>query len=203
MRGGTMIHFYGAPMSSAGRTHWMLEEVGVPYEYHRVNLRDEASRNELRAINPGGKIPFIVDGDVALAESAAINFYLADRYKPALMPADVGGRARVLQWSFWAMTNLQPRALDVMFHAMMLPAEKRNAETLASAKQTSQALLDHFETEVGTYLVGDRLSVADVIAGSVVNLALRAGAATGGPKTTAWIEALRARPGYQKAATGG
>jgi len=198
-----MIHFYGAPMSSAGRTHWMLEEVGVAYEYHRVNLRDDAGRAAYRAINPSGKVPFIVDGDFRMTESAAINFYLAETYKPALIPAGPHGRFKALEWTLWVMTNLQPEAIDVMLHSTLLPAEKRNADTAASAKQTAQALIDYLETQIGAFVVGDALSVADVNVGSVVNLALRIGAATAGPKVTAWIEMLRARPGYQKVASGG
>lgn len=198
-----MVHFYGAPMSSAGRTHWMLEEVGVAYEYHRVNLRDDAGRAEFRAINPSGKIPFLIDGDLRMTESAAINFYLADTYKPELIPAGPHGRARALEWSFWAMTNLQGEAIDVMLHSMRLPEAQRSAEALTSAKRTAQALIDYLETRIGAYVVGDALSVADVNVGSVVNLTLRVGAATAGPKVTAWIEAMRARPGYQKVAAAG
>src|SRR5690349_1623914 len=182
-----MVHFYGAPMSSAGRTHWMLEEVGVAYEYHRVNLRDDAGRAEFRAINPSGKIPFLVDRDLGMTESAAINFYLAETYKPALIPAGPHGRFKALEWTLWAMTNLQPEAIDVMLHSMRLPAEQRSAETLASAKRTAQELIDYLETRIGAFVVGDALSVADVNVGSVVNLALRIGAATAGPKVTAWI----------------
>jgi glutathione S-transferase len=192
-----MIQFYGAPMSSAGRTHWMLEEVGVPYEYHRVNPRG-GDKAELLAVNPGGKIPFIVDGDVRLAESAAINFYLAEKYQSAMMPDDVVGRARVYQWSFWAMTNLQPEALKVM-HQLMAPADKRDAEAMTAGKQACQRLVDHLETQVGTYLVGPTFTVADVNAGSVLNLVDRTGAAACGPRTKAWLEALRERPAYKKA----
>jgi glutathione S-transferase len=199
-----MIEFYGAPMSSAGRTHWMLEEVGVPYHYHRVSLRDEAARRAYLEVNPAGKVPFIIDGDLRLAESCAINFYLAEKYQPEMLPATIAGRAIAYQWAFWAMTNLQPEAVKVMSHAMLLPPERRNPDELATGKQRAQALLDHFETEVpGAYLIGDALTVADVIAGSVVNLAIRANAAQPGPRTSAWMEGLRARPGYQKAASGG
>ena len=191
------IQFYGAPMSSAGRTHLMLEEVGVPYEYHRVNIRDEAARAALLAVNPGGKIPFIIDGDVRLAESAAINFYLAEKYKPELMPSALESRARVYMWSFWAMTNLQPEALKFMFHSAMLPAEQRRPEEAESAKARCAGLMDYLEAQLDTYLVDRTFSVADVIVGSVVNIVLRAGAAPGGPRTNAWMEGLRARPAWQ------
>ena len=194
-----MIQFYGAPMSSAGRTHLMLEEVGVPYEYHRINIRDAAGLAEIRKVNPGGKVPFIVDGDFRLAESCAINFYLAEKYKPELLPRTLEGRTRSLMWSFWAMTNLQPEALLVM-HQMMAPAEKRRPEAEAEARQRVQSLLDYLETELDTYLVDKTFSVADVNAGSVVNLALRVNAGTAGPRTAAWMEGLRARPAWKKVA---
>jgi glutathione S-transferase len=197
-----MIQFYGAPMSSAGRTHWMLEEVGVPYEYHRVKLRDEAASAELRKINPAGTVPFLVDGDLRLGESCAINFYLAETYKQDLIPPGVIGRSRALYWSFWAMTNLQPVALDAMF--AMIPATDRppgrgSPEALPHTKATAARLLDYLESQLDGYLVGSTFSVADVIAGSVVNVAIRGNAATPGPKTLAWMEGLRARPPYQAA----
>lgn len=190
-----MIHFYGAPMSSAGRTHLMLEEVGVPYEYHRIPLRDEAAKAEYKKINPTGRVPFIVDGDFKLSESAAINFYLAEKYKPEMMPKGVEDRSRVTMWSFWAMTNLQREALMVMFAAMK-PSEPH--PTLAENKATCQKLCDELEANLGQYVVGNTFTVADVIVGSVVNLVQRVNAATLGPKTSAWLEALRGRDAWKR-----
>jgi glutathione S-transferase len=178
----------------------MLEEVGVPYEYHKVDLRSEEARIELRKLNPLGKIPYLVDGDVKLCESAAINFYLAEKYKPEMMPADLADRARVYMWSFWAMTNLQPDALAVM-HAKMRPDEEHPG--LPAKQQHVQRLLDHLERELGDYLVANTFSVADVIAGSVVNFVDRAGAGTLGPRTTAWLEGLRSRASWNKVAAQG
>ena len=195
-----MIQFYGAPMSSAGRTHLMLEEVGVPYEFHRVNLRDEAARAEFLKLNPAGKIPYLVDGDFKLIESCAINFYLAEKYKPELMPTDLHERTRVYQWSFWALTNVQPDAIVVMF-SMMRPNEAHG--DIAAKKAHCQRLLDYLESSLDGYLVGKRFTVADINAGSVVNLAQRVNAATLGPKTTAWIDGLRAREGWKKVAAQG
>jgi glutathione S-transferase len=196
-----MIQFYGAPMSSAGRTHLMLEEVGVPYEYHRVNVRDDAAKAELLKLNPAGKIPFLIDGDVRLSESCAINFYLAEKYKPELMPADLVERAQVYMWSFWAMTNLQPDALAVMF-SMMRPNESHG--DITAKKAHCQRLFDHLEGALdGGYLVAGKLSVADIIAGSVVNLAQRVNAGTLGPKSIAWIDGLRAREAWKKVAAQG
>jgi len=196
-----MLHFYGAPMSSAGRTHWMLEEVAVPYEYHRVDIRNDVARTAFLQVNPGGKIPFLIDGDVRLAESAAINVYLADAYKPDLVPGDTAGRAYALQWSFWALTNLQPDALAVM-HAMIGTA-KHSPEEIQAAKARCQRLMDHLDSQLSAkYLVRGMFSVADVNVGSVVNLTLRVNAATAGANTTTWIDTLRARPAYQRAVAG-
>jgi len=195
-----MITFYGAPMSSAGRTRWMLEEVGVAYDYVVTDPRNPSAA--FLAANPGGKIPFLVDGDVRLFESWAINLYLAERYAPELAGRTVEERALIDQWSFWAATNLQPDALQLMFHSVMLPPDQRDPARAAAGRAGCERFVAQLEAALtGDHLVGDRFTVADVNVGSVVNLALRVGV-TAGPKVTSWMERLRARPAYQRATKG-
>jgi glutathione S-transferase len=198
-----MIQFYGAPMSSAGRTHWMLEEVGVPFEYHRVNTRDRASYGaDFLAVSPGGKVPAIDDDGFRLVESIAINFYLAEKYKPELMGADARERALVYQWSLWALTNLQPELLTVMSHSALLPESDRDPKRLESARAASTPLIALLDRALGNdeFLVGGRFTVADVNAGSVVNIAKFIGLLAEAPAASAWLERLRARPAFHRAA---
>lgn len=200
-----MIQFYGSPMSSAGRTHLMLEECAVPYEYHRVMLRDPAQKAEYLKINPGGKIPFIVDGEVRIPESVAINFYLAEKYAPQLWATKLEERAVLYAWSLWAISTLQNEALRVLHHTMIVPAESRSTYEVETGKKNLQRYLDHLETELphGGYLVGDRFTVADLNVASVVNLATAMTAAKLGEKTAAWLATIKARPAWQKVAAAG
>ncbi len=197
-----MIKLYGAPMSSAGRTRWMIEETGVAYDFVVTNMRDAAGRAELEKVFPGSKIPYLIDGDVKLFESMAINFYLAEKYAPALWPTDLVERAEVYQWSFWALTNLQPEAMTVMRHVAMLPPDQRDPAKAEEGKVGVQRYLEQLEDALtGEYLVGGRITVADVNVGSVVNIPLRTGQSAG-PRVTAWMDRLRARPAYQRAIAG-
>ncbi len=195
-----MLKFYGSPMSSAGRTHWMLEETGVPYEYSRVELRNPDAMSEYRKICPAGRVPFLVDGDLRLMESVAINLYLAERYAPELFAANIEERARIYQWSLWGVTNLQSEALTVMSEGMFLPEAERSSVRRDRAMQTAQRLVRELESAlIAPYLLGARFSVADVNLGAVVNLADRAGAAELGPRAQDWLGRLRDRPAYQRA----
>jgi glutathione S-transferase len=102
-----MIRFFGSPASSAGRTHWLLEELQVPYDYQRVNTREGQTRTpEYLAMNPSGKVPFLEDGDIKLFESVAINFYLAEKYGGSLWASALPERALIYQWSLWAVATL-------------------------------------------------------------------------------------------------
>jgi glutathione S-transferase len=197
-----MIELYGSPMSSSGRTRWMLEEVGIPYDYKRIDTRSGQTKSEeyLR-IYPGGKVPALRDGDLVLGESMAINFYHAEKYKPEFVPSDLVERAQAYQWSFWALTNVQPDLLTVMFDGMK-PPPQRQAEVVEAAKARLQPLLAFLEQSlVGRqYLLGNRFTIADVNAASVVNLARHTGLLANLPNALGWMERLAARPAYQRAA---
>jgi glutathione S-transferase len=202
-----MIRFYGAPASSAGRTHWMLEEIGVPYEYKRMTARTgETQTPEFLAMNPAGTVPFVEDGDLKLFESIAINFYLAEKYAPALWPGDAAERARIYQWSLWAITNVQPVLMDIMNHMAILPEADRSAKVAVRAKEAAPSFLAVIEKALHgkEYLVANQFSVADVNAGSVINLAPAVGCSLDAyPSTAAWLARLKARPAYKRVAAGG
>jgi glutathione S-transferase len=200
-----MIHFYGSPMSSSGRTHLMLEEVGVPYEYHRVSMRDPAQKAAYLEVNPAGKIPFLVDGDLKLTESVAINFYLAEKYKPEMWAASIEERAQLFQWSLWSISTLQPEALRVLHHTMIVPAESRSAYEVETGKKNTQRYLDHLERVLppSGFLVGGRYTVADLNVASVCNLATAMGSGKLGERSAAWFAAAKARPAWQKVASNG
>jgi len=198
-----MIVFYGAPGSSAARTHWMLEETGVPFDYKRIDTRaGENKTPEFLALSPGGKIPVLVDEGLVLFESVAINFYLAEKHGAHLSSPDAGERALQWQWSLWAMTNVHPLVIQILYHTRFLPEAQRDPKVAADNREWVRNLYlsvleKHLEGK--EHLVGERFSVADVNAGSVVNLATTAGGVEAGPATRAWLDRLRARPAFKKA----
>ena len=109
------IHLYGTPTTRAFRSLWMLEELGVPYV--RVPTGLGATRTpEFLATNPNGHVPALVDGELRLFESMAINLYLAGRHGRApFWPAGEPDRARAVQWSFWALTECEAKGFTVLF----------------------------------------------------------------------------------------
>jgi glutathione S-transferase len=194
-----MIKLYGSPMSSAGRCIWLLEEIGIPYECMEVSLRDpEARARYVAVVFAGGKVPYLVDGDFRLFESMAINLYLAARYKPEWLPADAQQRALVDQWSFWAISNLQPEALKVLGHTVHLPEDQRREQEAEAGRKGCSRFLAQLEGALrADYLLGDTFGLADLNCASVVRIALRAGIEPG-PRVGAWMGRIQARPAFQK-----
>jgi len=91
------------------RVRWTLQELGVDFESIPVNLMaGEHRRPEFLEINPAGKVPVLVDGDLVLTESVAIVLYLAEKYPDkGLVPTDLRARAQVNQWLLFAVTELE------------------------------------------------------------------------------------------------
>ena len=114
-----MLKLYGNARSRATRCLWMLEETGEPYELVQTSVRtDDLQSPAYFKLNPNGRIPTLVDGEIVLWESMVINLYLAQ--KPGPMHS---GSAAVLglaaQWSFWAMLETEALLLDLLAHRIM------------------------------------------------------------------------------------
>ncbi len=93
------------------RVRWTLQELGVDFESVTINLvTGEHHRPEFLKINPAGKLPVLVDGDLVLTESAAIVLYLAEKYPDkGLIPAGLQQRAQVYRWLLFAATEWSSR----------------------------------------------------------------------------------------------
>src|SRR5262244_1014817 len=126
--GGVMLQLYGNARSRATRCLWMLEEIGEPYQLIEKSTRTEDLQSaEYLRLNPNARIPTLVDGDLVLWESMAINLYLAQKYEgPMHCPGpEVLGLAA--QWSFWAILGMEALLLDLLQHRAMLPEFARDA----------------------------------------------------------------------------
>ena len=99
-----MLKIYGHPGSRAARALWVCRELGVQFEHIPTHFADGGTQSAaFLAINPAGRIPAIDDDGFCLAESMAINIYLAKKHGGELAPKTLEEEARMLQWSFWAM----------------------------------------------------------------------------------------------------
>jgi len=168
-----MLKLYGINQSRAFRPLWLLQELGLEYEHIRVDYRgDELREPDFLAMNPNGRIPVLVDGDLVLWESMAINLYLARRYgnTSGLWPASVGDEALALQWSFWVMTEVERPLLSVLMHGRVLPTAKRDPDKVARNLGVLKAPLRVLDRSLADrrYLLGECFSVADLNVAAVL-----------------------------------
>jgi glutathione S-transferase len=149
------------------RVRWTLAELGVDFESVAVNLiKGEHRRPEFLKLNPAGKLPVLVDGDLVLTESVAIVLYLADKYPDKrLIPADPGGRAEVYRWLLFAATELEQPLWRIARHSMLYPEPKRLPAEVALAREDFEAMAAVAEAHMRgrQFVVGDNVSVADFV----------------------------------------
>lgn len=173
-----MITLYGFPNSRSLRAAWVLEELGVEYDYHSVDLMAGEGQGEAHlARHPDGKVPVLQDGELTLFESTAICRYLAERHgePDGLLPASVEGRARVDQWMSFVVSELEQPLWTQGKHTFALPGERRVPAVLPTAAWEFQralaALQRRFDGE--GWLVGGRFTLADVFMGHTLSWAVR------------------------------
>jgi glutathione S-transferase len=178
---------------------WALEEVGADYELVTMSA-EEARSDEHRARHPLGRVPVLEDEQGPLFESTALVFHVAELYPEAglLPPAGTHERAVVQGWAIFAMTELEAPAIECR--------RQREANPEASAKAAARctdavAVLEAALSGTPPYLVVSRFSVADIVAGGVLGIAVRVDAIGPSPTTTAYMQSLAARPAWQRASS--
>ncbi|MGE0312154.1 MAG: glutathione S-transferase family protein [Lautropia sp.] len=196
------IRVYGIGASRASRPLWMLEELGVPYELVRQDYKDKSTRSPAYlAINPNGRIPAIVDGDVVVWESMATTLYLARRFGGELAPANLAEEAEALRWSFWVMSECEKDALIVLFQRVVNPPDKRDEALAAAAESRLAVPLKVLDAHLATraYLAGERFTVADLNVASVLSWIKPSKRLAGEfPVMSAWLDRCLARPAQQR-----
>jgi len=194
------LKIYGMAQSRAMRPLWLARELGIPHELVETHFMKEAKQPAYLAINPNGKIPAIDDDGFRLWESMAINLYLVKKHGGPLAPAGLQEEGLVLQWSFWAMTELEPLLMTVLLHTQILPEDKRDPAQAEKAAKRLQAPLGVLEKHLAErpHLLGERFTVADLNVASVLVWARLARIDLAGtPKVAAWLKASMARPAFK------
>jgi glutathione S-transferase len=198
-----VVKIYGIRQSRAMRCYWAAEELGIPYESVPVDFSGGTRKPEYLAINPNGHIPALVDGDVKLFESLAINLYLAKRYDThGLYPKDAADEARAIQWSFWAITETEAPALQILLHSVVLPADRRDPQAVQASIEKLKAPLSVLDRALTgrKYLLGDAFTIADLNVASVLSW-LVAGRVdlSFAPGVARWLGECCQRPAFAKA----
>jgi len=163
---------FGISGSRALRAIWGIEEVGIDYEHVPVTFGADSKAAEYLSVNPNGRIPALIDGDLQLFESMAINLYLAKRYGGALYPDNANDEARAWQWSVWAISEIEPLQMQIVVQKLFTPEDKRNPKVVEGAGKALQRPLKVLDAALAgrDWLLGNRFSVADLNVAAVMHL---------------------------------
>lgn len=196
-----MIDLYTAATPNGHKVSIALEEMALPYEMHVLNLsQGEQKQADFLAINPNGRIPAIVDrseGGFAVFESGAILVYLAEK-TGQLMPSDVKGRSRVMQWLMFQMGGVGPMMGQANVFYRYFPEKIPQAidRYQGESKRLFRVLDGHLKDH--EYLAGD-YSIADIANWAWVRTHRWSGVEVDDlPHLKRWIDQIRARPAVLK-----
>jgi GST-like protein len=209
------IQLYSAPTPNGVKVSILLEELGLPYEAHYIDIgKDETWTPEFLSLNPNGKIPSIIDPDgpggkpLALFESGAILLYLAEK-TGKLLPADPALRYETIQWVFFQMAAIGPIFGQLGFFHKFAGREITDKRPLERYRVESRRLVGVLDGRLKerTWIMGDDYTIADIsMLGWVRNLigfydARELVGFDDFPAVAAWLERGLARPAVQKGVT--
>ena len=206
------LQLYSLPTPNGVKASIMLEETGLPYEAHFIDImKNESWLPEFLALNPNGKIPAIIDPDgpggkpIGLFESGAILLYLAEK-TGKLLPADPIRRYETIQWVFFQMASVGPMFGQVGFFHKFAGRNFEDKRPLERYRDESKRLLGVLESRLDgrQWIMDDDFTIADIsLIGWVRNLV---GFYEAGPlveyeklkHVPAWLERCVARPAVER-----
>ena len=180
------------------RVRWALEEVGQPYEVRLVSFR-AMTEPAHQALHPFGQIPTYEEGDLALFETGAIVFHLAERHA-GLLPDDPNARARAITWMFAALNTVEPPIFDRSLVRILERDEPWYEQRLRFLEDSIRKRLGGLSTRLGDadWLDGG-FSAGDLLMVTVLRRLDGSGIVETYPNLSAYVARGEARPAYKRA----
>lgn len=200
-----MLKIYGMANSRSMRVAWALEEIGAGYEYVKVDLfKGEGRGPAYLALNPGGKVPVLVDGDFTLTESVAILNYLGEKFPASglVPPFDrLQARGEFHRWCCFALSELEQPLWNIAKHRFVLPPDRRVPGMLATAEWefgvAAQVLAQHLRGR--EHAAGGGFTAADILIAHTLSWARSARITLPDPALGAYTDRMLARPALARA----
>jgi len=197
-----MIDLYTAPTPNGHKASVTLEELGLPYETHAINLPANEQKEEwYLKLNPNGRIPVIVDREedgFAVFETGAIMIYLAEK-TGRLMPTDPKGRSLTLQWLMFQMGGVGPMMGQANVFHRYFP--EKIQPVIDRYQNESRRLFEVLERGLSDseWLVGNEFTIADIANWCWVRTYKWSGVSIDGlPNLRRWLDAIRSRPACER-----
>lgn len=203
-----MLKIWGrADGSNVIKVMWCIGELGI--EHERIDWGGPFGGNDdpaYRVKNPNGRLPTLEEEDgFTLWESGAVVRYLCSKYSDGDMyPSDLRERADADKWMDWSSLNLAQFNSVFLDNYFRLPEAERSMDAIAAAVEATTPLYDILDRHLADrdYLCGDRLTMADIPAGSLTYRWMHwAPDRPSHPNVEAWYERMAARPAYREHVT--
>jgi len=199
----TITAFKASPDRGQGlardmRVRWAFEEVGQAYDVRLVTFGEMKEAAHL-ALHPFGQIPTYEDGDLALFESGAIVFHIAQRHA-GLLPEDANARARAITWMFAALSTVEPPIVERSMATLVERDKPWYEQRLPMLEDRVRARLGELSNHLGDadWLDG-AFSAGDLMMVLVLRRLSGSGLLDEYPNLTAYIARAEARPAYKRA----
>ncbi len=196
----TNLTLYTHPQSRGRIAHWMIEEVGEPYETVWIDF-DSSHKPDYLAVNPMGKVPALRHGDVIVTEAAAICTYLADAFADKALAPARGDPARgtFYRWLFFAAGPLE-QATTAKALGWAVPEGHSGMVGFGSLDHTLHTLERALDTTLASapFLCGPAFTAADLYLGSQLGWGMMVGTIEKRPAFERYVGPLRDRPAFRR-----
>lgn len=191
-----MYRVIGGKGSRSARVLWTLEEMGLEYEHIAAAPRSD----EVRALNPSGKIPAFLDGDEVILDSVAIIQYLADKHNQLTFQAGTIQRAQQDSFTQFASDEMDSVLWTAARNSFVLPEERRVPAIKDTLKWEFARSMKTLTKRLGDneFLMGDTMTVADIVTAHCGYWARNAGFDIVGDTLNAYFDHMLARPAYKR-----